>query len=116
MKPERWQQIDRLLEQALEQEPDRRAVFLDQACAGDEELRREVESLLAAHEPAGSLMSSPALEAAPEGLATDPSKSLVGQDLSHYEILSLLGQGGMRVTGPVHSTQRDAAEAERTLR
>ncbi len=63
MTPERWQQIDKLLEQALEQEPVSRNVFLDSACGGDDELRREVETLLAAHDQGGGLLSSPALEA-----------------------------------------------------
>ncbi len=54
MKPERWQQIDQVLEAALERDRNEWAAFLDQACAGDEELRREVESLLRAHEQAGS--------------------------------------------------------------
>ncbi len=49
MTPERWQQVDRLLEQALEQESDRRDAFLDEACNGDAALRQEVESLLSAH-------------------------------------------------------------------
>jgi serine/threonine-protein kinase len=48
MKAERWQQIDKLLQQALEQAPYRRGVFLDQACNGDADLRQEVESLLSA--------------------------------------------------------------------
>jgi serine/threonine-protein kinase len=49
MTPERWQQVDKLFEQALEQEPDRRGVFLDEACPGDDELRQELSSLLSAH-------------------------------------------------------------------
>ena len=49
MNPERWQQVDKLLELALEQEPSRRSVFLDEACQGDAALRQEVESLLSAH-------------------------------------------------------------------
>jgi len=53
MTPERWQQVDRLLEQALEQEPDRRDAFLDQACQGDADLRQEVESLLSAERSLG---------------------------------------------------------------
>ena len=42
-----WQQIEKLYHSALEHEPRQRAAFLRQACAGDEALRREVESLLA---------------------------------------------------------------------
>jgi len=46
MKPERWRQIYQLLEAALEREPEERAAFLAVACAGNESLRLEVESLL----------------------------------------------------------------------
>jgi hypothetical protein len=55
MTPERWQQIDRLLELALDQKSSERADFLEKACAGDKELCREVEALLVAHGQAGSL-------------------------------------------------------------
>lgn len=44
---ERWKQIERLYHQALERETSTRAAFLAEACAGDEELRREVVSLIA---------------------------------------------------------------------
>ena len=97
MKPERWQQIDRLLELALKQEPSQRAVFLDEACAGDRELRGEVEVLLAAHEQAGSFLSLPAREVAAQLVAMNHPATLVGQSLSHYEVLSVLGEGGMGV-------------------
>jgi len=43
MKPERWKQMDQLLEAALEREPKRRAEFLNQACGGDEELPEQEE-------------------------------------------------------------------------
>ena len=56
MKPERWQRVDNLLELALEQEPGRRSVFLDEACQGDTALRQEVESLLSAHGKAVDLL------------------------------------------------------------
>ena len=48
MTPEHWQQVDKLLEQALEQDPEQRGSFLKEACKGDDALRREVESLLLA--------------------------------------------------------------------
>jgi serine/threonine-protein kinase len=50
MTPERWEQIGQLYHAAMELAPTARAAFLDQVCAGDEELRREVESLIAANE------------------------------------------------------------------
>ncbi len=67
MKPERWRQIEQLYQSALERDAARRKAFLDEACAGDEELRREVESMLAAHEQAKGaedFLNQPALEVA----------------------------------------------------
>jgi hypothetical protein len=62
MTPDRWQQINRLYQAALELETSQRTAFLKEACAGDEELRREVESLLTAHEQGRSPFEGPALE------------------------------------------------------
>ncbi len=95
MQPERWQQIDKLVETALEQEESQRAAFLEKACAGDETLRQEVETLLAAHKQVGDFIEAPALEVAARELAEDRTQSLVGQRLGSYKILSLLGAGGM---------------------
>ncbi|MDA2938085.1 serine/threonine protein kinase [Acidobacteria bacterium AH-259-A15] len=95
MEPERWQQIDKLLEAALEREGSRRAAFLEEACAGDEALRQEVESLLVSYEQAGSFMEAPALKVAAKGLVEDQAQSLVGRQIGSYKILSLLGAGGM---------------------
>ncbi len=96
MTPEQWRQIDKLLEEALEREPDQRDAFLAQACAGDEALRRKMEDLLAAHQQAEAegFIETPALEVAAKALA-DQTRSMVGRLLGHYQILSLLGKGGM---------------------
>ena len=48
MKPERWQQLDELFQSALERESVEREMFLDEACAGNDELRQQVDALLAA--------------------------------------------------------------------
>ena len=56
MRAERWREIDRLFDAALERAPAERAAFLAAACAGDDELRREVESLLTAYERAGKFI------------------------------------------------------------
>ena len=61
MSDERWTIVDRLLDAALEREPPERSAFLDDACADDEALRREVESLLASHDEAGDFIASPAM-------------------------------------------------------
>jgi eukaryotic-like serine/threonine-protein kinase len=71
MSPERWREIKPLLESALELKAEDRRAFLDKACAGDDELRREVESFLDASEQAGDFMDKPALEEAARMLAED---------------------------------------------
>ena len=98
MRPERWRQIDRLYQAALERDATRRGAFLDEACAGDEELRREVESLLAANEKAKEaedFLNQPALQVAAQAIADDHAQSLAPRKLGRYRILSLLGRGGM---------------------
>ena len=95
MKPERWQQIDQILDGALLREGSQRESFLDEACSGDASLRQEVESLLEAGDRAESFIESPALEEAAKAMAQDQVQSMVGQELGPYRILSLLGTGGM---------------------
>jgi hypothetical protein len=64
MEPERWQQIETLYHEALKLELSPRAAYLQQACAGDEALRQEVESLLAQRTEPESFIEAPALEVA----------------------------------------------------
>jgi eukaryotic-like serine/threonine-protein kinase len=60
MKAGHWQRVKELFHAALEREPDQRSAFLEGACAGDDVLRLEVESLIAAHEKPGSFADAPA--------------------------------------------------------
>jgi serine/threonine protein kinase/tetratricopeptide (TPR) repeat protein len=85
MTPERWSQVNEVLHRAMQVAPEKQAAFLDSACGSDENLRREVESLLAADEQArSSFLESP------------PAAGLVkGVRIGDYEIQSLLGAGGM---------------------
>jgi serine/threonine-protein kinase len=95
MTPERWQRAKELFNSALELEANERSVFLDQECAGDNELRREVESLLESDDETDSFMESPAVEDAADSLAGDEQKLEAGQKIGRYEIVSLAGEGGM---------------------
>lgn len=103
MSPEQWKKIDELLDAALDLPSERHAAFLDEACQGDEELRRELESLLAAHQKAGSFIEATpargmasAFESAVNVTSKEaPSGSLAGHKLGHYQIAELLGAGGM---------------------
>jgi eukaryotic-like serine/threonine-protein kinase len=97
MQSERWKRIDQLLDAALELEPDKRSLFLEQNCSGDEELRKEVEALLSFDEKAQGFIETPAYEGAGALLSTPPPRLRESQLLSggRYEIISSLGSGGM---------------------
>jgi serine/threonine protein kinase/Flp pilus assembly protein TadD len=95
MTSDRWQRIEQLYHATLEREENQRAAFLKEACAGDDALRQEVESLLAHEKGVGSFLEAPALEAAAKMLSKDVGRSLVGHQIGSYQVLSLLGAGGM---------------------
>ena len=91
----RWAQIDELLQSALAREPRERAEFLRKACADDLLLLCEVESLLSSHEQAKDFLEDLAPGASLGGLTGRSHKSLLGRRIGPYEILDLLGFGGM---------------------
>jgi serine/threonine protein kinase/sugar lactone lactonase YvrE len=95
MNPERLQQIEKLFHAALERERAERAAFLVAECGDDDSLRRAVESLLAHHEQAKSFIESPATVAAAAIFEDEKGGSLTGQSVGRYEVLELLGAGGM---------------------
>src|SRR5438876_7829740 len=105
MTPERWQQVKELFHSALEHESNHRTLFLDEACAGDLLLRREVESLITSHEQTGSFIESPAYELGADLLTEDQAEKLVGQRVAHYQIVALLGSGGMGEVYLAHDTR-----------
>ena len=94
MTSERWLKVKEIFNSALDYEPAQRSGFLINACNGDESLRKEVESLINAHEKDGSFIDAPAYEVAATVLTTRDELSS-GQKFGHYEILSTLGKGGM---------------------
>jgi len=100
MKPERWQQLNQLFYAALERGPHERVAFLEQACAGDDELRKQVEALLVAYEQSGSFIEHPALEVEAQLIADEEQRSSgdsigYGETIDHYRIIERLGSGGM---------------------
>ena len=104
MTPERWRQIESLFVQAVDRPPSERDLFLDELCQGDDELRRELESLLACDDPDRSLIEIEAPGSADE--AGDPSAEadMSGQRAGLYRLTALIGHGGM---GAVYLGVRD---------
>jgi serine/threonine-protein kinase len=95
MTPEQWHQINDLYHASLERGPAERHVFLAHACGEDKVLQREVESLVAAHEEDQDFIEQPVFDAVARLLTTDKPELAAGRQISHYEILAVLGSGGM---------------------
>ena len=91
--PQRWQRVKEIFEGALERHGAERETFLDRECGEQTDVREEVESLLRSYEVAGSFMESPAVAHAADTFADQ--KLTPGQRVKHYQIVNLLGEGGM---------------------
>src|SRR5713226_6198401 len=92
MTPERLRQIEELYHSAREREPNERAAFLAQACRGDEELRREVEQLLAQHASSDNILDRPAADLL---ASSTVAQWTTGTQIGPYKIEAALGAGGM---------------------
>src|SRR5512143_274241 len=92
MTPERYEKIGELYHAALERDPADREAFLAEMCS-DDEMRREVASLIASYEEAATFIEHPPdnVAAGWEAAATSPGD----RRFAHYQMLSLLGKGGM---------------------
>jgi serine/threonine protein kinase len=98
--PENWDQVKELFAQALERDPGERSFFLRQACAGDDSLRAEIESLLSSFDGAPTFLEDcPAAD-----LLSTQSPGMTGKRIGAYRIIREIGQGGMAV---VYLGERD---------
>ncbi|MGD1071127.1 MAG: protein kinase [Bryobacteraceae bacterium] len=96
MTSERWRKIEELYHAALDCGPVERASFLAGACGGDDELRRQIEVMLA-QDSGGGILDSPAAELLSEStVPLSSGRSLAaGDKLGIYQIVALIGVGGM---------------------
>jgi len=108
MTPERWQQIRGVFDQASALKDNQRIPFLDQVCKGDDDLRHEVESLLASNDEAGTkFLNSPAVD-----LTKLTGANRVGRRIGAYSIVEEIGHGGM---GEVYRATRADGQFEKQV-
>jgi Tol biopolymer transport system component len=94
MTPEHYQRVVGIFQTASDLSAAARPAFLAEACAGDDNLRREVEAMLAADAQSSGFLDKPPDDLA-AAVAGRETRSLIGHRISHYEVVSLLGAGGM---------------------
>jgi serine/threonine-protein kinase len=96
MEGENWQKAKAIFDVAVEIATQDRGAFLDHSCSGEDELRREIESLLASFDAAGNFMEMPFAGEIASALTERKADQLApGQDLNRYKILRKIGEGGM---------------------
>jgi len=93
--PDRWLQIEELYHRVLELDQSQRLAFLRDACAGDDALRSEVESLLMYQSEADRLLEKRAIDLAGQSLTEGVRSVSNGQQIGSYTIHGLLGAGGI---------------------
>ncbi|HTC32095.1 MAG TPA: protein kinase [Bryobacteraceae bacterium] len=117
MHPDRWKQVDEVLQSAQDRAPEARDAFVRHACAGDESLEREVRSLLAADPDARQFLDRPAIQVAAQSVAREVSSDALapGAKLGSYDILASLGSGGMGEVYRARDTRLERSVAIKIL-
>jgi len=112
MTPARLRTVEEIFHAALDQEPAEVAALVEEKCAGDESLRREVEALLASHRGAENFIETPVVTLDAGALEDEPADPLIGQSVGHYQVTRRIGIGGM---GVVYLAQRADQQFEKLV-
>ncbi len=110
MKPTQWRKVKEIYHAATARPADQWAAFLDEACAGDPELRSEAASLLACHDQAEGFLEEGSTDRESEPCPDDGQDDLTGAQVGAYSLVREIGQGGM---GVVFLAQRADGQFQR---
>ena len=119
MRPERWRRVEEICHAALARDARDRALFLGDACAGDDRLRRDVESLLAQAASAEVVLGDPPVAMGARLVSGHGPSIPVGHRIGGYQVQAPLGAGGSAsVRGSVRTRElrRDLAVAKTRTR
>src|SRR6266566_230789 len=115
MTPQRWQQVECVLQAALDLPPHERSSFLDEACAGDKQMKEEAASLIDAYNQAGDFIEEPAIAQDASIFVAEDVDCKLGRELGPYKILERLGVGGMGEVYLAKDTRLDRLVALKIL-